>query len=215
MPKSKPPYPAEFRQQIIELAREEGRWRSRRASSARPRRAFPTGLRKTRVTAARRCLAKRVGVYTYCRVLGVSASGYYDWLRSAPSARAMANVVLTEASRQAHRASDEIYGMPRIRAELQDAGHVVSRKRVARLMREAPIRGVSRRRSFTVTTAREPKRQPAPDLVNRRFRADAADQLWVADMTYIPTWTASCTWPSPTSSASVASASKVFIILIR
>lgn len=67
--------------------------------------------------------AKRVGVHTYCRVLGVSASGYYDWLRRVPSERAMANVVLTEAIRQAHAASDETYGMPRIRAELREAGH--------------------------------------------------------------------------------------------
>lgn len=58
-----------------------------------------------------------------------------------------------------------------------------------REMRLAHIRGVSRRRGFTVTMEREPKRRPAPDLVNRRFRADEPDQLWVADMTYIPTWT--------------------------
>jgi len=132
--------------------------------------------------------AKRVGVHTYCRVLGVSASGYYGWLRRAPSERTMANVVLTEAIRQAHKASDETYGMPRIRAELRDVGHAVSRKRVARLMRQAGIRGVSRRRGFTVTTERNAVHRPAPDLVNRRFLAEAPDQLWVADMTYIPTW---------------------------
>lgn len=133
--------------------------------------------------------AQATGVHTCCRVLGVSSSGYYDWLSRAPSARAMANAELTEAIRQAHQASDGTYGMARIRAELREAGHVVSRKRVARLMRQAQIRGVSRRRSFTVTTEREPGRRPAPDLVNRRFQAQAPNQLWVADMTYIPTWT--------------------------
>lgn len=133
--------------------------------------------------------AERAGVHTFCRVLGVSASGYYEWRRRAPSARSMADIVMTQAIRQAHKASDETYGMPRIRAELQDAGHVVSRKRVARLMRQARIRGVSRRRGFTVTTQRDAHRRPAPDLVNRQFIADAPDQLWVADMTYIPTWT--------------------------
>lgn len=133
--------------------------------------------------------AASAGVHTFCRVLGVSPSGYYAWLRRAPSARQLANLVLTEAIRQTHQASDETYGMPRIRAELQDAGHVVSRKRVARLMRQAHIRGVSRRRGFTVTTERHPHQRPAPDLVNRQFRAEAPDQLWVADMTYIPTWT--------------------------
>jgi putative transposase len=132
--------------------------------------------------------AASAGVHTFCRVLGVSTSGYYDWLRRAPSARTMANVVLTEAIRQAHKASDETYGMPRVRAELRDAGHAVSRKRVARLMRQARIRGVSRRRGFTVTTERQRQPRPAPDLVNRQFRAAAPDQLWVADMTYIPTW---------------------------
>jgi putative transposase len=67
--------------------------------------------------------------------------------------------------------------------------HAVSRKRVARLMRVAAIRRVSRRRGFTVTTERDRRQRPAPDLVNRQFRAEACDQLWAADMTYIPTWT--------------------------
>ena len=133
--------------------------------------------------------AKRLGVHTYCRVPGVSPSGYYDWLRRAPSVRKMANVVLTERIRQVHKDSDETYGMPRVRAELQEAGQKVSRKRVARLMREARIHGVSRRRAFTLTTERNPRQRPAPDLVDRQFRADGRDQLWVADMTYIPTWT--------------------------
>jgi putative transposase len=79
--------------------------------------------------------------------------------------------------------------MPRVRAELRDVGYAVSRKRIARLMRNASIRGVSRRRGFTVTTERDARQRPAPDLVNRQFRADACDQHWVADMTYIPTWT--------------------------
>lgn len=56
-------------------------------------------------------------------------------------------------------------------------------------MRAAHIRGVSRRRGFTVTTERNPRQRPAPDLVNRRLHAEAPDQLWVADMTYLPTWT--------------------------
>ncbi len=60
---------------------------------------------------------------------------------------------------------------------------------MACLMRKADIRGVSRRRGFTVTTERNLRQRPAPDLVMRRFHADAPDQLWVADMTYIPTWT--------------------------
>ncbi len=55
-------------------------------------------------------------------------------------------------------------------------------------MRAAHIRGVSRRRAFVVTTRRDKDKQPAPDLVKREFKADGPNQLWVADMTYVPTW---------------------------
>jgi transposase InsO family protein len=78
--------------------------------------------------------------------------------------------------------------MPRVRAELMDQGIAVSRKRVARLMRRASIRGVSRRRGFVVTTRRDADNKTAPDLENRQFSADGPNRLWVADMTYVPTW---------------------------
>lgn len=129
-----------------------------------------------------------LGVRAMCRALGVSHSGYYDWQGRAPSARTIADAVLTERIRQVHQASDETYGMPRVRAQLRHEGHSASRKRVARLMRKAHIRGVSRRRGFTVTTERNQRARPAPDLVNRKFEANAINRLWVADMTYIPTW---------------------------
>ena len=99
-----------------------------------------------------------------------------------------ANATLTTKIREAFAASDEIYGMPRIRAELHDAGIAASRKRIARLMRLAQIRGVSRRRSFCVTTERDVRHRPAPDLVKREFVTTDINQLWVADMTYMPTW---------------------------
>jgi putative transposase len=127
-------------------------------------------------------------VRTMCRVLQVSASGYYAWHARAPSARALANAVLGERIRQVHAESHHTYGMPRVRAELIDQGLAVSRKRVARLMRVHGIRGISRRRGFVVTTRRDHKQRAAPDLVQRRFEADGANQLWVADMTYVPTW---------------------------
>jgi putative transposase len=123
-----------------------------------------------------------------CKVLGVSRSGYYAWARRAPSKRAMEDVVLTERIRAIHIASDENYGSPNIHAELRDEGTHIGRKRVARLMRQAQIRGVSRRRSFVVTTHRDKKQRPAPDLVNRCFTAAGPDKLWVADITYVPTW---------------------------
>jgi putative transposase len=127
-------------------------------------------------------------IRTMCRVLQVSPSGYYAWRDRAPSKRAIDNAVLTERIRAVHAESDATYGMPRVRAELIDQGMKVSRQRVARLMRAAHIRGVSRRRAWVVTTRRDKDKQPAPDLVKREFKADGPNQLWVADMTYVPTW---------------------------
>lgn len=127
-------------------------------------------------------------VRTMCRVLKVSAAGYYGWRNRAPSRRRLANAVLTERIREIHRESGASYGMPRVRAELIEQGHPASRKRVATLMRRAGLRGISRRRGFVITTRRDPQQRPAPDLVNRRLVANGPDELWVADMTYVPTW---------------------------
>ena len=84
--------------------------------------------------------------------------------------------------------SDQTYGMPRIRAELADSGVSASRKRIAALMRANAIAGVSSRRAYVVTTRRNPKERPVPDLVKRQFVATDINQLWVADMPYFPTW---------------------------
>ena len=127
-------------------------------------------------------------VRTMCQVLEVSHSGFYDWLKRAPSQRAMHDAVLSERIRVVHADSHETYGMPRIRAELAEQGVRVGGKRIARLMRAAGLRGVSKRRGYTVTTQRDARQSPAPDLVNRSFKAGAANQWWVADMTYVPTW---------------------------
>jgi putative transposase len=94
---------------------------------------------------------------------------------------------LLERIRAIHRASRGTYGAPRIHAELVDEGWRIARKRVARLMREAGLFGVSRRK-WTCTTQRRPDARPAPDLVERDFTADEPDQLYVADITYVPTW---------------------------
>ena len=94
---------------------------------------------------------------------------------------------LCERIVQVHQASDETYGMPRIRAELADAGVIASRKRMAHLMRSMQIHGVSRRRAWCVTTERNKRQRSAPDLVKREFVAKDINQLWVEDMTYVPT----------------------------
>jgi putative transposase len=123
-----------------------------------------------------------------CRVLGVSASGYYAWRDRAPSARAASDAALVDRVRAIHGRSRGTYGAPRVHAELRACGARVSRKRVARLMRTAGLAGVSRRKGCR-TTQRDRDARPAPDLVGRKFNADAPDRLWVADITYVPTWT--------------------------
>jgi putative transposase len=123
-----------------------------------------------------------------CQVLKISPSGFYAWQKRPPSRRALEDAVLTERIRAIHAASGDTYGSPNIHAELRDEGTPVGCKRVARLMRVAHIRGVSRRRGFVVTTQRDPRQRPAPDLVKRQFTAGGPNQLWVADMTYVPTW---------------------------
>ncbi len=125
-------------------------------------------------------------VTTQCRVLEVSSSGFYAWLKRVPSKRRQADVVLGDRIVALHRASRENYGRPRIQADLRDEKVFVSDKRVARLMRERNIQGASRRKAFK-TTIRDTEARPAPDLVNRQFTASAPDQLWVADITYVPT----------------------------
>jgi putative transposase len=126
-------------------------------------------------------------VATQCRVLGVSPSGYYACCKRPASARAQEDQRLLRLIRTAHAASRGTYGAPRIQEELRAQGIGVSRKRIARLMREAGIVGATRRR-FVTTTIREQGARPAPDLVERKFVAGCPDQLWVADITYIPTW---------------------------
>ncbi|WP_405197982.1 IS3 family transposase [Brachymonas sp. G13] len=127
-------------------------------------------------------------IRTMARVLGVSSSGYHDWLNRRPSARDQANAELLLRIKAIHQMSDTTYGVPRMVAQLARDGVIVNKKRVERLMRQASLKGVSRRRGWCVTTRRDREAGLASDLVNRRFAADAPNQLWVADMTYLPTW---------------------------
>ena len=122
-----------------------------------------------------------------CRVLRVSRSGFYAWLDREPSARRVADDDLAREVARIHADSRGTYGAPRIHADLKEAGTRVSRRRVARLMRELGIEGVSRRRRRR-TTIPDQSRPPAPDLIGRDFRATGPDQKWFADLTYVPTW---------------------------
>ena len=123
-----------------------------------------------------------------CRRLGVSPAGYYAWLHRQPSARAQVDALLTTTIQQVYQASRGTYGVLRIHAELAEEHQIhCGRKRVARLMRLAGLRGVCRRQHVR-TTQRDQTAEVADDLVQRAFRADAPDRLWVADITYLPTW---------------------------
>jgi putative transposase len=122
-----------------------------------------------------------------CRLLGVSRSGFYAWRNKPLSPRDEENELLLKHIRQIHADSRGTYGSPRVTAELaMGLGLPVNEKRVARLMRQAGIRGLywRRRRGCTV---RDPHAEPAADLVNRQFVATGPNQLWVTDITEHPT----------------------------
>lgn len=122
-------------------------------------------------------------IITMCRVLGVSTSGFYAWRDRKPSARARKDAELTKLIIRIHRESGGTYGAPRVHAELKlGYGIRCSKKRVARLMRQANLAGVHRRR-LKGCTKRDPARPSFPDLVQRSFTATAPNQLWVADIT--------------------------------
>lgn len=120
-------------------------------------------------------------------VLGVSCSGFNASLTRRPSARSLEDDGLRKKIVGVYDASRQTYGVPRIHAELADAGIHVGRKRVERLTRQAGSEGV-RRRKGTQTTIRDDRVRPACDLVDRSFFAETPNQLWGADITYIRTW---------------------------
>lgn len=123
-----------------------------------------------------------------CSVLNVTRQGYWAWKDRPVSRRRREDERLKPRILEAWNASDQTYGAPRLHAELRlGTGVAVGKKRVARLMRELEIQGVSRRRGRVRTTVPDKRAAPAPDLVNRDFTASKPDQTWVADITYVPT----------------------------
>jgi putative transposase len=126
-------------------------------------------------------------VAVLCETVGVSRSGYYAWLQATPSERQKMNATLLVEIRAVHGHHRQRYGSPRIHRELLDRGRRVSRKRVARLMRENGLRGRPKRRFRRTTDSRH--RYPiAANILQRDFKASAPNQAWVGDITYV--WTA-------------------------
>jgi putative transposase len=126
-------------------------------------------------------------VATCCRVMGVSTSGFYAWRASPVSDRDWGDAVLTNTISDIHRASRRSYGSPRVYAELRlGQGVRCARKRVERLMRQAGIAGIHRRKNRGCTR-RDPAADPADDLVNRCFDPTEPDRLWMMDVTEHPT----------------------------
>ena len=126
-------------------------------------------------------------VKTMCRVLKLSRSGYYAWLKRLPSAHEKRGQELTELVRKEYVGSYGIYGSPRIHAAFRREKIRLSRKRIARLMKREGVQGVAGRKFKTPTTKRNPRRRPAPYHVLRSFEANGPNELCVADITEFPT----------------------------
>jgi putative transposase len=129
------------------------------------------------------------GVEPICRALQVAPSSYYAAKRRErePSARALRDAAMMQVLMALWVLNRKVYGAHKLWKAAVRAGHDVGRDQVARLMREMGIEGVSRRRKKVFTTIADPDATRAPDLVNRQFRADRPDALWVTDLTYVPT----------------------------
>ena len=127
--------------------------------------------------------AKQFRIGWMAKALGVSASGYYGWLKHPESSREKENRRLTVEIKAVHdAASRQTYGSPRIHAELENSGVSCSRNRVDRLMRKEGIRA-KQKRKFKVTTDSKHSLPVAPNLLDRNFWADRPDQTWLADLT--------------------------------
>ena len=128
-------------------------------------------------------------VSTLCRVVGVSVSGFYDWLRAIPTIqrRTEAETELRRHIGRIFTAGRRVYGSPRVHAELRRQGRRHSRRRVERLMREMGLSARRERRRAPQTTNSRHDHPIAPNLLARNFVADRPDRVWLADISYIPT----------------------------
>ena len=129
------------------------------------------------------------GVEPILRVLEIPVSTFYGWLarQRDPCQRHRDDQALTDRIRRIHKRSGGTYGAPRVHAQLRRDGVRVSRKRVARLMGAHGLQGAFLRKRRRCSTRQDPTATPAPDLVDRNFKAEAPNRLWVADISRIPT----------------------------
>ena len=121
-----------------------------------------------------------------CRVLRVSRSGYYEWLRRPESSHHREDRRLSQVITAIHRKSRATYGSRRIKAELTEQGEQVSRNRISRLLKEQGLE-VKSRRKFKVTTNSKHKHPVAPNLLERKFMVDRPNVVWLSDISYIRT----------------------------
>jgi len=136
-----------------------------------------------------RCIHRRrtrYSVQMMCRALKVSRSGYYAWRVRPESQRAATDRELTRVIRRLHAESKGVSGSRNLRFDLKDEGYHYGRHKVARLMRIAGLSGVPKRR-FKVTTQSDPSHPVAKNLLQQNFTAEAMNQRWAADITYIST----------------------------
>jgi putative transposase len=132
--------------------------------------------------------ASTYAVERQCAALGVAVSGYYAWRKRDVSDHQAQDAHLLERIQKAYQGSRGLYGSPRVHAALKRAGIACSRKRVARLMRQAGLRSLrQRRRPVAAPGSLSHSYERPPNHLNRQFQADHPNQKWVADITYVPT----------------------------
>ena len=132
-------------------------------------------------------LSSQYPVRELCLVLQVTRSGYYAWCRGPETARQAANRFLTEEIRRVHQQKKGRYGSPRITEQLRRQGHRCNHKRVERLMRQNGLRGCTSRKRRVCTTDSDHDQPVAPNLLLERAAPSRPNEVWVADITYVPT----------------------------
>lgn len=132
-------------------------------------------------------LCREYPVRMLCAVLGVNRSGYYGWCRGRESARVLANRLLVEQIARIYHQKRGRYGSPRVTEQLRRDGHRCNHKRVERLMRQQGLRGRTSRGRRVCTTQSDHDQPVAPNLLLSRAAPNRPNEVWVADITYVPT----------------------------